>query len=111
MKVVSTNSRKKPSQISQERTKTVDSGKTPTTIGIPEEIRPDEKRLVFTPEAGNMMAGTGHAIFFETGAGVNYSDADYAESGAIPVKKQNLFTHDRKDAQRNRLRVALFRRA
>jgi alanine dehydrogenase len=39
-----------------------------------------------------MMAGTGHAIFFETSAGVNYSDADYAESGAIPVKKQNLFT-------------------
>jgi alanine dehydrogenase len=93
MKVVPTNSLKKPSQISQERTKTVDSGKTPTTIGIPEEIRPDEKRLVFTPEVGNMMAGTGHAIFFETGAGVNYSDADYAESGVIITGKEAELIH------------------
>ncbi|GHV57957.1 alanine dehydrogenase [Bacteroidia bacterium] len=57
----------------------------PVRIGIPKENQKTEKRLAFTPEAVDMLVEAGHEIIFEEGAGrgIRYSDADYAEAGAL----------------------------
>jgi alanine dehydrogenase len=54
------------------------------TIGIPKENLKTEKRLVFTPEAIDMIVDAGCDVVFEKGAGegIHYSDTAYAESGA-----------------------------
>lgn len=53
-------------------------------IGIPCERTEGERRLALTPEAVEMLAGCGHRILVETGAGlgINYSDNHYSECGA-----------------------------
>ncbi|MDR0428374.1 MAG: hypothetical protein LBH12_07190, partial [Dysgonamonadaceae bacterium] len=55
------------------------------SIGIPKENQKEEKRLIFTPEAVDMLVDSGHEVIVEEGAGwgINYSDKDYAESGAF----------------------------
>jgi alanine dehydrogenase len=95
MKTTQTNV-KEPVRAPKEQTKEVSSAKFPMTIGIPKENRPDEKRLVFTPEAVDMIVEAGHQILFEAGAGagINYSDADYSESGAIITSKEEVFNCD-----------------
>jgi alanine dehydrogenase len=67
------------------------------TIGIPKENLKIEKRLAFTPEAVDLIIDAGHEVIFEEGAGlgVNYSDANYAESGAfITNDRKLLFSSD-----------------
>ena len=56
----------------------------PMSIGIPKENLKTEKRLVFTPEAVEMIVDAGHEVVFEeeAGRGIHYSDAAYIESGA-----------------------------
>ncbi len=66
-------------------------------IGIPKEDLATEKRLAFTPEAVDMIVDAGHQVYLEEGAGlgVNYSDAEYAESGAnIVDDKKKIFSCD-----------------
>ena len=57
----------------------------PIQIGIPKEDQKTEKRLAFTPEAIDLLEEAGYEIVFEAGAGcgIRYSDADYAEAGAM----------------------------
>ncbi|MDR1938066.1 MAG: alanine dehydrogenase [Tannerellaceae bacterium] len=53
-------------------------------IGIPRERNENERRLALTPEAVDILAGAGHRILLETGAGlgISYSDNRYSEAGA-----------------------------
>lgn len=53
-------------------------------IGIPRERDKEERRVVLTPEAVDMLTDCGHRVWVETGAGlgISYGDNHYAESGA-----------------------------
>ncbi len=53
-------------------------------IGIPREIKVKENRVACTPGGVRVLAGLGHQVLVETGAGVGsgYSDEQYAEAGA-----------------------------
>ena len=53
-------------------------------IGIPRERNKDERRLILTPEAVDMLTGCGHRVLVESGAGlgINYSDNHFSEAGA-----------------------------
>jgi alanine dehydrogenase len=95
MKATQTNI-KEPVRVPKELLKEISGSKFPMTIGIPKENHPDENRLVFTPEAVDMIVEAGHQIFFEAGAGagINYSDADYSESGAKITNKEEVFNCD-----------------
>src|SRR4030042_1579184 len=55
------------------------------SIGIPADIKEDEKRVVLTPEAINLLVELGHEVIVQKGAGTgaNYSDKDYSENGGI----------------------------
>jgi alanine dehydrogenase len=68
----------------------------PLLIGIPKENVQIEKRLVFTPEAVDMIVEAGHRVLFEEGAGegINYSDAAYSESGAEITGEKQVFECD-----------------
>lgn len=95
MKTAQTNV-KEPVRVPKELLKEVSSARLPVTIGIPKENRTNENRLIFTPEAVDMIVEAGHQILFEAGAGagVNYSDADYSESGATITNKEEVFNCD-----------------
>ncbi|HVG46596.1 MAG TPA: alanine dehydrogenase [Rubellimicrobium sp.] len=53
-------------------------------IGCPKEIKPQEFRVGLTPHAAREVAGRGHEVIVEAGAGVGagFSDADYVAQGA-----------------------------
>jgi len=87
---------KEPLRVPKELLKEISSAKFPMTIGIPKENRPDEKRLAFTPEAVDMIVEAGHQVLLEVGAGagINYSDTDYSESGAKIATKKDIFNCD-----------------
>jgi alanine dehydrogenase len=53
-------------------------------IGVPCEREKGERRLALTPEAVDILAGAGHRILLETGAGlgISYADNHFAEAGA-----------------------------
>ncbi|WP_010134048.1 alanine dehydrogenase [Ochrovirga pacifica] len=53
-------------------------------IGIPKETCHEEKRICLTPDAVAAMTLQGHRIVIESNAGLasNFSDKEYAESGA-----------------------------
>jgi alanine dehydrogenase len=87
---------KEPLRVPQELLKEISNAKFPIMIGIPKENQTDEKRLVFTPEAVDMIVEAGHQILFEAGAGagINYSDTDYSESGAKITDKKEVFNCD-----------------
>ena len=55
------------------------------SIGIPSEIKDDEKRVALTPEAVNLLVESDNEVIVQKGAGggANYSDKDYSENGAI----------------------------
>ena len=55
------------------------------TVGIPREIRDDEKRISLTPEAAKILVDNGHEVYIERGAGTgsSYSDKEYSENGVI----------------------------
>lgn len=54
-------------------------------IGIPKEHSPNENRVSLVPESVNLLVENGHEVKVERGAGVqaHFSDAQYAEAGAI----------------------------
>ena len=55
------------------------------SIGIPTDIKDDEKRVALTPEAVNPLIESGHEVIVQKGAGTgaNYTDKDYSENGGI----------------------------
>jgi alanine dehydrogenase len=55
-------------------------------IGLPREIKDGEHRVALTPAGTGVLVRAGHAVVVEpgAGAGVGFSDADYAQTGATP---------------------------
>ena len=53
-------------------------------IGIPKEVAFQENRIALTPEAVGVLVANGNHVIVEhkAGEGSNYTDQDYAESGA-----------------------------
>ncbi|PRO64533.1 alanine dehydrogenase [Alkalicoccus urumqiensis] len=53
-------------------------------IGIPAEIKNNENRVAITPAGAGMLAGEGHTVLVEKGAGSGsgFEDALYVEAGA-----------------------------
>jgi H+-translocating NAD(P) transhydrogenase subunit alpha len=56
-------------------------------IGIPKERRPDERRVAASPDTAKRLAGMGHEILVEKGAGAGaaFTDEAYAGAGASIV--------------------------
>ncbi len=77
----------KTSFIPQELLKEIGKAKNRLVIGIPKEDQKKERRLALTPEAVDMITEAGHRVVVEkeAGWGINYSDANYSEAGAIIV--------------------------
>ena len=59
-----------------------------TTIGIPREVHPGEKRVAATPQTVLKLKKLGFDVAIESGAGatINASDAEYREAGAEVLK-------------------------
>jgi NAD(P) transhydrogenase subunit alpha len=59
-----------------------------TTIGIPKEVHPGEKRVAATPQTVLKLKKLGFDVAIESGAGatINASDAEYREAGAEVLK-------------------------
>jgi alanine dehydrogenase len=55
------------------------------SIGMPRDVRDNEKRISLTPEAVKILTDAGHEVFIERGAGQgsSYSDSKYSENGAV----------------------------
>jgi alanine dehydrogenase len=55
------------------------------SIGMPRDVRDNEKRISLTPEAVKILTDAGHEVFIERGAGqgASYSDSKYSENGAV----------------------------
>jgi alanine dehydrogenase len=53
-------------------------------IGIPQEIKSEERRVAIVPEGVEALTRHGHKVVIETNAGVGsgFSDSEYARSGA-----------------------------
>lgn len=58
-----------------------------TTLGIPKEVHPGEKRVAATPQNILKLKKLGFDVAVESGAGhgINASDAEYQEAGAFVV--------------------------
>ena len=52
--------------------------------GVPKEIKPQEHRVALTPAGAHALAGQGHRVLVERGAGVGagFADEDYTRAGA-----------------------------
>jgi alanine dehydrogenase len=53
-------------------------------IGVPKEIKDNEYRVALTPGGAHLLAGEGHSVVVQSGAGEGsgFPDAEYAEAGA-----------------------------
>ncbi|MCT1367138.1 MULTISPECIES: alanine dehydrogenase [Kocuria] len=56
-------------------------------IGVPTEIKPEERRVGMTPDGVHAAVEAGHEVFVQSGAGdgSGFSDAEYVEAGAQMV--------------------------
>ncbi|MGH9029216.1 MAG: alanine dehydrogenase [Acidimicrobiales bacterium] len=56
-------------------------------IGIPREVKSDERRVAITPAGARELVAEGHTVFVEAGAGVgsSISDHEFAVAGATIV--------------------------
>lgn len=56
-------------------------------VGVPKEIKNEERRVGLSPDSVQELAARGHDVFVEhrAGAGAGFSDEDYAGSGATIV--------------------------
>jgi alanine dehydrogenase len=54
-------------------------------IGVPKEIKPEERRVAVTPEGVARLVGHGHKVIIEhnAGAGSGIGDASFKEAGAL----------------------------
>ncbi|MCA1696796.1 MAG: NAD(P)(+) transhydrogenase (Re/Si-specific) subunit alpha, partial [Actinobacteria bacterium] len=55
-----------------------------TTIGVPRELSPGERRVAVIPAVAGGLTGRDLEVVIETGAGeaAGYTDASYSERGA-----------------------------
>jgi alanine dehydrogenase len=55
------------------------------TIGIPCDIKDDEKRVALTPESVSLLVESDNEVIVQKGAGLgaNYTDKDYSDNGAV----------------------------
>jgi alanine dehydrogenase len=55
------------------------------TIGMPRDIRDNEKRIALTPEAVRILTDAGNEVFIEpsAGLGASFPDSDYSDNGAM----------------------------
>src|SRR3954471_6573710 len=55
-----------------------------TTLGVPKEVFPGEKRVATTPESAQKLRKLGYDVIVQAGAGesAGYADAQYQEVGA-----------------------------
>lgn len=63
-------------------------------IGVPSEIKPQEKRVGLTPESVAALTSDGHEVIVQAGAGsgIGAEDKAYAAAGAtIEVSRDNIF--------------------
>jgi alanine dehydrogenase len=53
-------------------------------IGIPQEIKSEERRIAIVPDGVEALIGQGHKVIIETnaGAGSGFSDSEYVRAGA-----------------------------
>ncbi|MEQ9022191.1 MAG: alanine dehydrogenase, partial [Pseudomonadales bacterium] len=53
-------------------------------LGVPREVKVHEYRVGLTPASVAELVAAGHQVLVETnaGAGVDFTDADYQQSGA-----------------------------
>lgn len=58
-------------------------------IGVPKEIKNEERRVGLTPDSVRELSARGHDVFVErrAGAGAGFSDEDYAARGATVVAR------------------------
>src|SRR5438874_9288812 len=56
----------------------------PMRIGVPTEIKTDEYRVGMTPAGAAVLAGDGHEVFVQSGAGngSSFSEEEYKTAGA-----------------------------
>jgi len=67
------------------------------TIGVPKEMRLNERRVSLVPNSVRTLKGYGHHIVVESGAGEtsNYTDHDYSEAGAyVAASREEVFKSD-----------------
>ncbi|MCO5333258.1 MAG: hypothetical protein M9893_04465 [Pyrinomonadaceae bacterium] len=59
-----------------------------TTIGIPKEIHPGEKRVAATPQTILKLKKLGFDVAVESqaGQGINCTDSEYREAGAVVIE-------------------------
>ena len=64
-------------------------------IGIPKEIKPDEKRVSITPDKIKGLIDAGHKIIFERGAGQNagFPDSAYSNIEIVSDVKVEKFSN------------------
>jgi len=57
------------------------------TIGVPRELKDQERRIVLTPSSASLVIARGHRVIVEAGAGrgAGFTDADYLAVGATVV--------------------------
>ena len=57
---------------------------TSTIIGIPKEIKTDEKRVSLTPSAVEQIVGNGNQVFVQStaGEGAGFDNSQYEKAGA-----------------------------
>ena len=67
-----------------------------TTVAIPTETRPGERRVALTPDVVAKLTGLGLEVSVEAGAGVaaNATDAEYRDAGATVIDGSVLETAD-----------------
>ncbi len=81
----------------QEEVLEVKTSQSELTIGIPNEISMQEKRIPLTPDGVALLVNNGHQIVMESGAGesASYSDDDYSEVGArIAYSAEEVYKAD-----------------
>ena len=64
-------------------------------IGVPTEIKPQERRIGLTPESVATLVEEGHSVIVQAGAvtGIGADDATYSAAGArIEASRETLFT-------------------
>lgn len=56
-------------------------------IGVPKEVKNNENRVAMTPAGVVTLTGAGHQVYVEKEAGIgsSFTDAQYAEAGAVIV--------------------------
>ncbi len=63
-------------------------------VGIPKEIKQSEYRVALTPAGVTVLAGAGHRVLVEAGAGEGsgFTDEDYAREGAEILSREAVWS-------------------